>query len=73
MGKRSLYSAADQGNVDEVKALLASGHCEQLLKYTEGGRSCLHIAALRGHTGIVKLLADADAQRTAEAGAIASC
>ena len=61
----SLHLAAEKGNVEEIKALIANG--ADINAIDERGNTSLHLAALKGHAVIAKMLissgADVNAKR----------
>ena len=52
---RSLFEAAEKGDIDRVKQLVTEG-ADINAQITSHGETALHIASARGHLKIVELL-----------------
>ena len=63
----SLLEAAENGNVDKVKQLLAEGSPVDQVRSVNGAAS-LHLASLEGHTEVMRHLLAAGASRDVAAG-----
>jgi len=57
--REQLHFAAQDGNVDEVKRLLAAGYQPNV--FDELGKTPLHYAAMRGHVNVLNVLLAAGA------------
>ncbi|XP_052173666.1 ankyrin repeat-containing protein ITN1-like [Diospyros lotus] len=60
LGETALFTAAEKGHVDVVKALLPYSTKEGLTAKNRSGLDSLHVAATQGHQAIVKILLDHD-------------
>lgn len=58
LGRTSLFAAAEGGNVEIFEQLLATSEAENINTEYKSGHTPFHVAVLRGHTGIVKSLAN---------------